>query len=127
MRLAGIPKPSRAPIKASRASCSTTAVALLGTATLQHRSVFLYTRTQTLADYRNDRWLPLKKSQLSRSTFDSYRNNVRLHVALRIGTIQLRQLQPEDLDTFYAELLVEGKRNGADGGLAPKAAGTSTA
>ncbi len=74
----------------------------------------------TLADYLNDRWLPLKKSQLSRSTFDSYRNSVRLHVEPRIGTIQLRQLQPEDLDTFYAELLVDGKLNGAGGGLAPK-------
>ena len=74
----------------------------------------------TLADYLNDRWLPLKKSQLSRSTYESYRNNVRLHVAPRIGTIQLRQLQPEDLDTLYAELLVDGKRNGAGGGLAPK-------
>ena len=74
----------------------------------------------TLADYLNDRWLPLKKSQLSRSTFDSYRNNVRLHVAPRIGSIQLRQLQPEDLDTLYAELLIDGKLNGAGGGLAPK-------
>ena len=74
----------------------------------------------TLAEYLNDRWLPLKKSQLSRSTFDSYRNNVRLHVAPRIGSIQLRQLQPEDLDTLYAELLVDGKLNGAGGGLAPK-------
>lgn len=74
----------------------------------------------TLADYLNDRWLPLKKSQLSRSTYDSYRNNVRLHVVPRIGQIQLRQLQPEDLDTLYAELLVDGKLNGAGGGLASK-------
>ena len=74
----------------------------------------------TLAEYLTDRWLPLKKSQLSRSTFDSYRNSVRLHVAPRIGAIQLRQLQPEDLDTLYAELLVDGKLNGAGGGLAPK-------
>jgi len=34
--------------------------------------------------------------------------------------IQLRQLQPEDLDTLYAELLIDGKLNGAGGGLAPK-------
>ncbi len=74
----------------------------------------------TLAEYLTERWLPLKKSQLSRSTFDSYRNSVRLHVAPRIGAIQLRQLQPEDLDTLYAELLVDGKLNGAGGGLAPK-------
>jgi hypothetical protein len=39
----------------------------------------------TLAEYLTDRWLPLKKSQLSRSTFDSYRDNVRLHVARASG------------------------------------------
>jgi integrase len=32
----------------------------------------------------------------------------------------LQRLQPEDLDAFYAELLVNGRRNGAGGGLAPK-------
>lgn len=74
----------------------------------------------TLAEYLTDRWLPLKKSQLSRSTFDSHSDNVRLHVAPRIGSIQLRQLQPEDLDTLYVKLLVDGKLNGTGGGLAPK-------
>ena len=64
------------------------------TATTGHRIA------SPLVDYLNDRWLPLKKSQLSRSTYESYRNNVRLHVAPRIGSIQLRQLQPEDLDTL---------------------------
>jgi hypothetical protein len=37
-----------------------------------------------------------------------------------IGSIQLRQLQPEDLDTLYAEILVDGMLNGAGGGPAPK-------
>lgn len=38
----------------------------------------------------------------------------------RIGMMRLQKLQPEDLDTFYAQLLTDGKRNGAGGGLAPK-------
>ena len=38
----------------------------------------------------------------------------------RIGSIPLQKLQPEDLDTFYAQLLIDGKRNGAGGGLSPK-------
>lgn len=38
----------------------------------------------------------------------------------QIGHIPLQKLQPEDLDTFYAQLLVDGRRNGAGGGLAPK-------
>ncbi len=32
----------------------------------------------------------------------------------------MQRLQPEDLDTFYAQLLVDGRRNGKGGGLAPK-------
>lgn len=74
----------------------------------------------TLGDYLNERWLPTKQAQLRPSTFASYRNNVELHIAPRIGSIPLQKLQPEDLDTFYAELLRNGRRNGDGGGLAPK-------
>ena len=74
----------------------------------------------TFGDYLLERWLPTKQSQLRPSTFSSYRNNVIIHIAPRIGSIPLQKLQPEDLDTFYAQLLREGRRNGAGGGLAPK-------
>ena len=74
----------------------------------------------TFGDYLLERWLPTKQSQLRPSTFSSYRNNVITHIAPRIGSIPLQKLQPEDLDTFYAQLLREGRRNGAGGGLAPK-------
>lgn len=42
-------------------------------------------------------------------TFASYRNNVTTHVVPRIGSIPLQKLQPEDLDTFCAQLLGEGQ------------------
>jgi integrase len=74
----------------------------------------------TLGDYLLERWLPTKQAQLRPSTFASYRNNVVTHVIPRIGTIPLQKLQPEDLDTFYAQLLREGRRNGEGGGLAPR-------
>ena len=74
----------------------------------------------TLGDYLLERWLPTKQAQLRPSTFSSYRNNVITHVVPRIGSIPLQKLQPEDLDTFYAELLRDGRRNGDGGGLAPK-------
>jgi integrase len=74
----------------------------------------------TLGDYLIERWLPTKQAQLRPATFASYRNNVELHIAPRIGSIPLQKLQPEDLDTFYAELLRNGRRNGVGGGLAPK-------
>ena len=74
----------------------------------------------TLGDYLVERWLPTKKAQLRPSTYASYKNNVEIHIKPRIGSIPLQKLQPEDLDTFYAQLLIDGKRNGAGGGLSPK-------
>jgi integrase len=74
----------------------------------------------TLGYYLIERWLPTKKARLRPSTFASYRNNINNHIIPRIGSIQLQRLQPEDLDTFYPQLLIDGKRNGAGGGLAPK-------
>lgn len=74
----------------------------------------------TLGDYLTERWLPTKRAQLRRSTFDSYSRNVENHVVPRIGSIPLQKLTPEDLDEFYARLLVDGKLNGNKGGLSIK-------
>ena len=74
----------------------------------------------TVGEYLLERWLPTKQAQLRPSTFASYHNNVITHVVPRIGSIPLQKLQPEDLDTLYAQLLREGRRNGGGGGLAPK-------
>jgi integrase len=74
----------------------------------------------TLGDYLVERWLPVRKSQLGHSTYDSYRRSIKSHVLPRIGMIPLQRLTPEDLDGFYADLLVEGRLNGGGGGLAPK-------
>ena len=74
----------------------------------------------TLGAYLEERWLPTKRAQLRHSTWDSYRRNVEIHVKPRIGSIPLQRLTPEDLDGFYAELMVDGRRNGAGGGLSPR-------
>ena len=74
----------------------------------------------TLGAYLEERWLPTKRAQLRHSTWDSYRRNVEIHVKPRIGSIPLQRLTPEDLDSFYAELMVDGRRNGAGGGLSPR-------
>ncbi|MFT3851364.1 MAG: site-specific integrase [Ilumatobacteraceae bacterium] len=66
----------------------------------------------TLGDYLTERWLPTKRAQLRRSTFDSYTRNVDNHVVPRIGNIALQKLTPEDLDEFYAGLLQDGRLNG---------------
>jgi integrase len=74
----------------------------------------------TFGDYLVERWLPTRKAQLRPSTYSSYRNDLELHVIPRIGHIPLQKLQPEDIDTLYADLLTNGKRNGNGGGLSPK-------
>ena len=74
----------------------------------------------TFGEYLTERWLPTKKSQLRASTYQSYRNNIDVHVIPALGPIPIRRLRPEDLDTFYAELLANGKKTGKGGGLAPK-------
>lgn len=74
----------------------------------------------TLGDYLTERWLPIKRAQLRQSTFNSYKANIANHVVPGIGAIPLQRLSPEDLDEFYARLLVEGKLNGDGGGLSVK-------
>lgn len=74
----------------------------------------------TLREYLTDKWLPLQQAQLRRSTFDSYRRNIDLHVLPVLGRIPLHKLTPEDLDSFYAGLLTAGRRDGRAGGLSVK-------
>lgn len=74
----------------------------------------------TLAAYLTERWIPLRKSQVRQSTWDSFRRTVDLHVIPHIGQIAMDKLTPDDLDSVYAFLLTEGKRNGRGGGLSPK-------
>lgn len=74
----------------------------------------------TLGDYLLERWLPTKQSQLRPSSYSSYRLNIELHVIPYLGHTALQGITPEDLDTLYARLLREGRRNGGGGGLSPK-------
>ena len=53
-----------------------------------------------------DKWLPAIEHTIKPSTFESYRRNMRLHVAGRpIGRRKLQQLDPADLNALYALLL----------------------
>ncbi len=71
----------------------------------------------TLGDYMLKRWLPAKRARLKPSTAESYERIIRLHINPNIGHVPVQKLRPEDLDTLYARLLTEGKRNGSGGGL----------
>ncbi len=73
----------------------------------------------TLGDYLTEKWLPLQQAQLRRSTYDSYRRNIEMHVLPTLGRVPLHKLAPEDLDGLYARLLTKGRRDG-NGGLSIK-------
>ncbi len=74
----------------------------------------------TLGVYLLERWLPARKTQLGETTFSSYRRNIELHVVPYLGSMPLQRLVPEDLDTLYAQLLTNGRRNLEGGALSPK-------
>jgi integrase len=76
----------------------------------------------TFGAYLTERWLPVQKARLRRSTFDSYRRNIERHVVPALGSVPLDKLAVEDLDLFYARLLTEGRKskNGEIAGLSPK-------
>ena len=90
-----------------------------------HQGETVVSEKLTLGEYLTERWLPVQEARLRRSTYDSYRRNIELHVIPALGRRQLDQLRPEDIDVFYAALLKGGrkKRPGEKGpakGLAPK-------
>jgi len=54
------------------------------------------------------------------STIASYGRHLRLHVTPFLGGVRLQALTSLQLDRLYAELLANGRRDGAAGGLAPR-------
>ena len=69
----------------------------------------------TLGAFMVRQWLPAKQVSLRPSTWDSYRRLVELHVIPRLGTIPLRRLRAQHLETLYAGLLAHGRRDGTGG------------
>lgn len=72
-----------------------------------------------VGEFLTDRWLPSIKETVRFSTYDHYRRNAEIHVAPRIGGIQLANLTPVRINAFYTDLLASGRRDGK-GGLSPK-------
>lgn len=76
---------------------------------------------QTLADYLQNDWLPAVRRELAASTWESYQRNVRLHVAPRIGGLQLPQIDGATLNRLYSDLLESGRKLGKQSpGLKPR-------
>jgi integrase len=90
-----------------------------------HQGETVVSEKLTLGRYLTERWLPVQEARLRRSTYDSYRRNIELHVIPALGRRQLDQLRPEDIGVFYAALLKSGRKqrpgeSGGTRGLAPK-------
>jgi integrase len=73
-----------------------------------------------LAEWVTRLWLPVVRSQLKESTFDSYRRNMQLHVLPRLGAVPLDKITPRMLTSTYVELLESGRLNGDRRELSPK-------
>jgi integrase len=83
------------------------------------------TEKLTLGEYLTERWLPIQKSRVRASTYDSYRRTIDLHVLPALGRRPLDRLTPEDIDLFYATLLTEGSKKARP--TSPKSKATSRA
>ncbi|MCA1706855.1 MAG: site-specific integrase, partial [Actinobacteria bacterium] len=74
----------------------------------------------TVARFAREDWLPMMRTQVKFSTWDSYRRNLEKHVLPVLGGKQLQQITAGHLNTLYRSLLTGGGRKGRAGGLAPK-------
>jgi integrase len=76
---------------------------------------------QTLGEYLTEDWLPARRHDLARSTWESYGRNIRNHVVPAMGHLQLQQVDGGVLNRFYAMLLESGRMRGSQSpGLKPR-------
>jgi integrase len=76
--------------------------------------------TSTLGTYLVDEWLPAIRASVRPTTHDHYARMVTAHVVPRIGGVRLQALTPAQLNAFYADLLLGGRRLKPGAPLAPK-------
>ena len=88
----------------------------------RNKGASVTTEKLNLGTYLTERWLPIQESQLRKSTFDSYRRNLELHVLPVLARMPLERLTASDLDALYASLLLRGRKAATrtGDGLAPK-------
>ena len=83
--------------------------------------VTLPPKGQTVKEFLEEDWLPAVRRQLAASTWESYARNVKLHIAPRIGGVQLREVDGASLNRLYADLLDNGRKLGQQSpGLNPR-------
>ncbi|MCA0331670.1 MAG: site-specific integrase [Actinobacteria bacterium] len=69
-------------------------------------NTYVSPQTTTVGDFLVGTWLPAIEHTIKPATFESYRRNVRLHMAGRpIGRRRLQDVEPADLNALYSLLL----------------------
>lgn len=84
-----------------------------------HTGSYLEPTKQTLSDFTRE-WLAAIKPTIRPSTHYSYSRNLQLHVLPKLGSVQLRRIDAGMLNTLYAALLADGRKDHAGGGLSPR-------
>ncbi len=82
-----------------------------------HSGSYIAPDRLTFGQWVTESWLPMIRTRIKPSTYDSYRSNMETHVLPAIGWRGLQQLTAPMLNTLYADLLSKG---GERGPLAPK-------
>lgn len=74
-------------------------------------------RSLSFGAYLTTRWLPGKKVELARSTWDGYRRKIDRHILPTLGSVSIRRLRPHHLEALYDQKLhpTDGRKP-----LAPK-------
>ncbi|MGH3370183.1 MAG: tyrosine-type recombinase/integrase [Nocardioidaceae bacterium] len=67
---------------------------------------------ETLAEFLDESWLPSKEERVEPSTLDQYRWAVRLHIVPLLGAVRLRDLSPEVVDVWVADLVAPAVAEG---------------
>jgi len=81
----------------------------------KQRGIYIDPSTSTIGEYL-DQWIETYcKPNLKQKTWESYEDNIRLHLKDGIGNIAMDKLKPADLNTHYTKLLISGRTDGTGG------------
>ncbi len=69
--------------------------------------------TMTLTEWVSQLWLPVMRTQVKESTFDSYERILKLHIVPRLGAFALEDLTPRMITLAYVDMLANGRSNRA--------------
>lgn len=75
---------------------------------------FVEPSKMTVAEYL-EKWLTNVKATVATRTFERYQEIARVHLAPALGKVPLLKLQPLQIESYYAQALESGRRDGKGG------------